>query len=311
MSFIIMVIKGSEELLNHLPDYKGRILRCVIPRIPLIAIISFSVTVLIDSLPRILANRSSSTPVKEFFTFIEPIIPILTPTIPFFIGMHIVHQMWYQKNKFLKKNREKAYQNAFKFLYSGIPVIVGAAIHMYAPISYLPFKIGNLPDPLNPVTSFMSNSILNSLFDLMGIPMDDFWIRFVGSLLMFTFAVIFIVRTVSIFGIDYAAVLYNYYPEESEIIDHDIYSIIRNPLYFGFVLLGIAAFISRLSLYSLLFAIEFVVLFYIFHIRAVEDKELVERFGENFKMYQKKVPALIPHPKHWMKIITFTVNGKI
>ena len=33
------------------------------------------------------------------------------------------------------------------------------------------------------------------------------------------------------------------------------------------------------------------------HIRAVEEKELIERFGDSYIEYRKKVPALFVRPK--------------
>jgi len=42
-------------------------------------------------------------------------------------------------------------------------------------------------------------------------------------------------RAISVFGIDYMAVVYLYFPEESEVIENETYSVLRHPTYAGLI----------------------------------------------------------------------------
>ncbi|MFW9847055.1 MAG: methyltransferase family protein, partial [Candidatus Thorarchaeota archaeon] len=97
------------------------------------------------------------------------------------------------------------------------------------------------------------------------------------------------------FGVDYMMVIYLYFPEESEIQQREIYSILRHPTYFAGVLLGISALFFRMSIYSIIF---FVLIYLTFRAQiSVEEKELVERFGNGYSEYMKKVPGLRVRPR--------------
>jgi len=91
------------------------------------------------------------------------------------------------------------------------------------------------------------------------------------------------------------AVVYLYFPEESEIQDHEIYSVIRHPTYFAGILLGIGALVFRFSVYSILM---FIVVFALFWLQARrEEKELVDRFGESYEEYMRRVPGFLLRSK--------------
>ncbi len=90
------------------------------------------------------------------------------------------------------------------------------------------------------------------------------------------------------------AVVYLYFPEESEIQEHEIYSVIRHPTYLAGVILGTAGLFFRFSVYSILMALW---IYLVFRLQIwKEEKELVERFGEGFVDYQMRVPALLIRP---------------
>jgi protein-S-isoprenylcysteine O-methyltransferase Ste14 len=96
------------------------------------------------------------------------------------------------------------------------------------------------------------------------------------------------------FGIDYMAVVYLYFPEESEIQEHEIYSVVRHPTYLGGFLIGFSAIFFRFSIYSIFIGL---LLCLVFRLQAwKEEKELIERFGEGYIEYQKNVPGFIPRP---------------
>jgi protein-S-isoprenylcysteine O-methyltransferase Ste14 len=103
------------------------------------------------------------------------------------------------------------------------------------------------------------------------------------------------IRSLQVFGIDYMAVVYLYFPEESKIQDHKIYSVLRHPMYTGILLVGLGGMFYTFTLYSIIFFIVELSAFYI-HIHFVEERELVERFGPSYQEYMKKVPAFFVRP---------------
>ena len=96
------------------------------------------------------------------------------------------------------------------------------------------------------------------------------------------------------FGLDYMAVVYLFFPEESEVQQHEIYSVIRHPAYLSGVLLSAAGLFFRFSVYSILL---FLLVYLVFRLQIwKEEKELVERFGEGYNEYRKSVPAFLVRP---------------
>jgi protein-S-isoprenylcysteine O-methyltransferase Ste14 len=130
---------------------------------------------------------------------------------------------------------------------------------------------------------------------LIGIlPEIEVWIRIVLCGTLVLLAALTARSAILTFGVDYMAVVYLYFPEESEIQEHEIYSVIRHPTYLAGMLFGAAALFSWFSVYSILLSIF---VFLIFRLQVwKEEKELVERFGDGYVEYKKKVPALLVRP---------------
>jgi protein-S-isoprenylcysteine O-methyltransferase Ste14 len=107
------------------------------------------------------------------------------------------------------------------------------------------------------------------------------------------------------------AVVYLYFPEESEIQQHEIYSVIRHPTYLAGILLGTAGLFFRFSVYSIFMGL---LVFLVFRLQIwKEEKELVERFGEGFTEYQEKVPALFVRPRKiraYFRFLRMSVSSK-
>ena len=76
-----------------------------------------------------------------------------------------------------------------------------------------------------------------------------------------------------------------------------VYSIVRHPQYFGWILAHVGMSILLSVLYSMLFTQILIALIYL--ISKKEEDELIKEFGEEYKDYQKRVPMLIP--KFWSK----------
>ena len=72
-----------------------------------------------------------------------------------------------------------------------------------------------------------------------------------------------------------------------------LYKVVRHPIYFGFLLSIWSA--AHMTLGHLFFAI--VISAYIYVGAALEERNLVERFGVKYKLYQQEVAMLIPFVK--------------
>ncbi|MHA1340109.1 MAG: hypothetical protein ACTSRZ_10765 [Promethearchaeota archaeon] len=59
--------------------------------------------------------------------------------------------------------------------------------------------------------------------------------RIIAWLLILICAILMLARAISVFGIDYMAVVYLYFPEESEVIENETYSVLRHPTYAGLI----------------------------------------------------------------------------
>ena len=74
------------------------------------------------------------------------------------------------------------------------------------------------------------------------------------------------------------------------------YAHVRNPLYFGSLLLAVGyGLVSGLGVWGELFTVA---LFLVFHLAAIlyEEKFLTQKFGQPYLEYVKRVPRLLPSP---------------
>ena len=103
-------------------------------------------------------------------------------------------------------------------------------------------------------------------------------------------------RAIQVFGVDYMAVVYLYFPEESHIQENEIYSVLRHPAYASLLIIALGGTFHTFTILSIAAFLAFLLGFYV-HIYLVEEKELIQRFGDSYKSYQKKVPAFFIRPK--------------
>jgi len=119
---------------------------------------------------------------------------------------------------------------------------------------------------------------------------------FIGFIVLFL-GIGTVLRALFTFGFDYISVMYVYYPEDSEVQHHAIYSILRHPTYNGLILMSFSSVVFRFSFYSIIICLLFILGMNI-HIKWTEDKELIERFGTSYKEYVKTKNVLFYHPKY-------------
>ncbi len=117
------------------------------------------------------------------------------------------------------------------------------------------------------------------------------------------------IRSIFAFGADNLALLYVYHPEESRIVDSGIYGILRHPIYASALRVWIGLALLNGNANSIVFSI-FVPLGLTGWIRLVEEKELIERFGQSYLDYRKRTPAFWPRLRDLGKFFIFLFTGR-
>ena len=177
-------------------------------------IAAFSLYQLFNRLPEVLFTKSVSTILLAFF----PLFGILIVEC---VGFLLVFQMWWWRDYLKKKYGPTSYQRIFLIGLGGIIWVLTVAFNQFTAF----YKSS---------PSFWSTSDLN----LLATPLDTLLIP-VASILLFikiilgyaflAFGLLMFGRALQVFGFDYLAVVYLYFPEEGEIQENEIYSVIRHP----------------------------------------------------------------------------------
>ncbi len=110
------------------------------------------------------------------------------------------------------------------------------------------------------------------------------------------------------YGMDVDDYLYMIYPEKSKLITNGIYRYIRNPQYVcrGVIAIGFGVIANNIS------AIAVGLIHFLSYCAIIpaEDRELFRRFGKDFEIYQKKVPAIFPKYGNWKKFARSVFVGE-
>lgn len=268
-------LEGIDRLREKLPRYSGKRIVLLPVGALLAALLAYSLLILLDVLPRLL-------PGITVLAAVEPALPLVGSIIVAFVALRLIASLWIKRDEMKRKYGVLAYQYMFPRGLVGVFLVPTLVFHAFTSIRSLPPG-----PPVNELTVNLSTSI----FALAGVDVTiDVALRLVlaGSLLVL--GILTIRSAVLTFGVDYMTVVYLYFPEESQIQNHEIYSVIRHPAYFAVVLIGAAGLAFRMSVYSILiFALIYVLLR--LHIRR-EEAELVDRFGKSYAEYRERVPRL-------------------
>jgi len=289
-----MKLKGMEKLREKLPAYPGRKIYLLPLRGIAVAILAYILLIVLDILPRMFSDI-------VLLGIIEPALPLLGSLLIATIALRLIGSLWRRRNFMKSQYGNLSYQMMISRGAMGVALIPTVILHAVTSIRSLP----PVP-PVNDLTIQFSRSLL----PILGVtPELDFGIRLVLSGIILLVGLLVVRSSILTFGIDYMTVVYLYFPEESEVKDHEIYSVVRHPVYMGGVLLGAAGMIFRFSVYSILL---FVIVYLIFrvHIRR-EEHELIERFGDVYREYREKVPALHIRPtdiKSFLKFLTIKAS---
>ena len=175
-------------------------------------------------------------------------------------GFLLAGRFFWQKSAYQEKYEELAYRNAFvHFMLPGIMIIFATIAHSaYAP----------------------------------GIVIPNVWWKVYLSALGWLFVTVggvLWVRSILTFGVDNLTMLYVYYPDESRLVESQIYSVLRHPIYSGALRVMIGLCLLNGNWPALFFAL-FVPVGFTGWIRLVEEKELLDRFP-GYAEYRRKIPA--------------------
>jgi protein-S-isoprenylcysteine O-methyltransferase Ste14 len=196
------------------------------------------------------------------------------------LGFLVMSLFFSRKQAYKEKYKELAYRNAFAhYAMPGLALIVAAVAHA-----------GYMNGP------FVPQGWWTIAFFALG------WYMFcIGALLW--------IRSVFAFGVDNLALLYVYHPEEGYIVDSNIYGILRHPIYAGALRVGIGLALLNGNANAITFAI-LLPLGFAGWVRLVEEKELIERFGQSYLDYRKRTPAFWPRLHNMGKLFMFLFTGK-
>ena len=275
-----MKIKGIEKFREKVPILSGK--KIFLLPLYALSILSIAIFVMIrfDSIPG-MAQSSGINPI------VLSLFPLIGELIVCTVGFVLVYQMWFWKDWLKTKYGQFSYLHIFPVGFTGIACVLSLSVNLF--IHYWSFS-----------SSFWTSSPLKFLT----IPLEGyfyalgavvFWVKIALSVFFSGLGITMIIRSLQTFGFDYMTVIYLYFPEESKIQDHKIYSVLRHPTYTGALLIGLGGMFSTLTLYSVIFFIVYFAAFCV-HIHFVEEKELIGRFGASYQEYMKKVPAFFVKP---------------
>ena len=117
-------------------------------------------------------------------------------------------------------------------------------------------------------------------------------------------------RALLVFGMDNLSMMYVYFPHESRLVDFKIYRVLRHPIYSAVIRIAFALVLWNGSGFAL-FASFFVPLSMMTWLRWVEERELIERFGDGYRRYRARVPAFFNlNPHAWPALWRFLATGR-
>ncbi|MEW6401423.1 MAG: isoprenylcysteine carboxylmethyltransferase family protein [Chloroflexota bacterium] len=195
------------------------------------------------------------------------------------LGFLLLSMFFSQRKVYKEKYGKLAYRNAFAhFAVPGLGSIFAAIAHA-----------GYMNGPRVP------QGWWNMAFDILG------WFLLITGLVLW-------IRSVLTFGVGNLAMLYVYHPEEGKIVNSAIYNVLRHPIYAGALRVGLGLALINGNANSLAFALLMPLGFFGW-IRLVEEKELIDRFGQSYVEYRKRVPAFWPKPGGLGAYFKFLIRG--
>ncbi|MDE3091984.1 MAG: isoprenylcysteine carboxylmethyltransferase family protein [Chloroflexota bacterium] len=117
-------------------------------------------------------------------------------------------------------------------------------------------------------------------------------------------------RAVFVFGIDNLSLMYVYFPAESRLVSSNVYGALRHPIYSAVLRFIFALVLWNGSAFALFAGVMAPLSMFVW-VRAVEERELIERLGDGYRDYRRRVPAFFNlDPRAWVALWRFLVRGK-
>lgn len=288
-----MHIKGYDKFKEKAPRFSG----WGVLLLPLFFIfglvVGILVMVLFNRLPEVLnaAGSGSAAPA---------LLPLAGYLVVAVCGYLMVYQMWAQRLRFEVKYGAMAYQRILPVGLVGVALVLSLAVHMFIPYWHC-------------VPAFWADTPLRFLT----VPMETyagaaapaiFLVRMALAALITIAGLLTIAGSFFTFGLDYMILVYLYFPEEGEVQDHRIYSVLRHPAYAGALTVALGGLFFTLTPYSIIFFLVYLAGFSI-HVRYVEERELIQRFGPSYRDYARKVPAFF-NPGKAGALLRFLLGGR-
>ena len=223
------------------------------------------------------------TLMSDFYILVNRILPIWGPDgqiIFTTIGFLLLRMFFTRKKVYIERYGDLAYRNAFgRFALPGLMLI-------FASVAYT----GYIPGPRIPISWWASvTPYLGWYFLLVGVTL---WIR-----------------TILTFGLDNLAMLYVYFPERGHRVASSMYEMLRHPVYAGVLRLGMGLAFLNGNIFAIIFGLLILPLGLNAWVRLVEEKELIERFGNDYVEYRKVTPAFWPRLNNLGKFYHFLLKG--
>ena len=287
-----MKLKGFDKFKEKTPIFNGPRIVILPTYLLLVVYLTFYFLRQFYSFPQLLTDKTN---------FIPVLIPLVGVLLIEILGFVLLSQMWLWRDTLNKRYGKFSYQRIFLVGLTGILIVICLAFNVYTPVQsyskdfWHSSKYSFLVQPLYEMLHNKIREFVHSLQKIFGM-----------CFLLLGLAIS--MRSISSFGIDYTTAVYIYFPEESEIKDNEIYSVLRHPMYSGIIVVAFGGFVYNLTIYSLLLFIMYVTCFYI-HVHFIEEPELISRFGDSYKSYRKSVPPFFLNPFRVQKILNFIVRG--
>ena len=135
-------------------------------------------------------------------------------------------------------------------------------------------------------------------------------IALIPTLYLVVSGVLLWLRAIFVFGIDNLSLMYVYFPKESRLVNSNVYSVVRHPVYSGVLRVIFAIALWNGSAFALI-AVCIAPPAMTPWLRWVEESELIERFGDRYREYRQRVPAFFNlNPRTWFVLWRFLVTGR-
>lgn len=197
----------------------------------------------------------------------------------FMVGFMISSMFFLKKKTYQEKYREKAYSFAYKrFLLPGQGISLAVLAH----------------------AAYMNGPSLPS----------GWWTTimfFLGGVMLLIGGLLFL-RIMSSHGLEKVAKVDVYYPEEAQESRSPLIHIIRHPVHAAYLRLGIGLALINHNAFALTFAI-FLPLGLTGWVRLVEERNLIDRSGQLYVDYRRRVPAFWPKLTHLSGFLKYLISG--